>query len=332
MYDSGGVKVVVIGGGTGSFAILSGLKHYTHSITALVSMADDGGSTGVLRDELGALPPGDVRQCLVALSRSSQTMRELFNYRFPKGSFAEGHSFGNLFLSALEKITDNFAEAVSVASEILNVDGRVMPITLDDIRLVMEDANGKVIRNERVIGDEHFTGREMTFRLEPRATLNPAAAEAIADADLVVLAPGDLYTSLAPALLVDGVQAALEKSKAKVVYVCNLVTTHGQTDGFAVHDFAEEIERFIGADRLDFVLYNSKQPSRELLKRYAKDNEFGVGADKKVLEGVHYEAIAASLISDVVREANPHDTLFQRTYIRHDGEKVAKLLMKLYFE
>lgn len=331
MVEPRGVKVVVIGGGTGSFALLSGLKQYTQDITALVSMADDGSSTGILRDELGALPPGDVRQCLVALSRSSLTMRNLFNYRFPKDSFAAGHSFGNLFITALEKITNNFAEGVKVASEVLNIVGQVLPITLDNIRLVMQNERGQVITGEGKICDESFDGRRSQFWLEPAATINPEAEQAILAADIVVLAPGDIYTSLAPALLVGNVGSALQKTKAKVVYVCNLVTSHGQTDNFKVHDFATQIERFIGAPRLDFVLYNSKQPSASLLKRYAKDQEFGVEVDKVVLKKAHYKAIGTELISSMVQEANPNDSLFKRTYIRHDGEKVAKQLLKLYF-
>jgi uncharacterized cofD-like protein len=332
MFEEKGVKIVVIGGGTGSFALLSGIKNYTNHITALVSMADDGGSTGVLRDELGALPPGDVRQCLVALSRSSTTMRELFNYRFPKDSFAEGHSFGNLFLTALEKITDNFAEAVSVASQVLNVVGQVVPMTLDDIRLVMENANGRIIRNERVIGDESFQGKQMQFRLEPQAKINPAAKKAILQADIVVMAPGDLYTSLAPALLVNGVGEALQKTGAKLVYVCNLVTTHGQTNGYKVHDFAAEIERFIGAPALDYVLYNTKKPSPQLLQRYAKEHEYGVEVDEQALAKTHYKTVGSELLSSSIQKAAASDTLFQRTYIRHDGDKVAKQLMKIYFE
>ncbi len=332
MLEPQGIKVVVIGGGTGSFALLSGLKHYIQEITALMSMADDGGSTGILRDELGALPPGDIRQCLVALSRSSYTMRELFTYRFPKNSFAGGHSFGNLFLTALEKITDSFPEAVEVASEVLNIVGRVVPMTLDNVRLVMEDEAGNFTRNEHAISEAVFQGKRMQFHLEPQAIINPAAQEALLAADIVVLAPGDLYTSLAPALLVHGVSETLNKTKAKVVYVCNLVTTFGQTDGFAVHDFAAEIERFIGGRQLDYVLYNTKTPQRALLKRYAKEKEFGVKVDETALQKAHYHAVGAELISETIQAQDPHDTLFQRTYIRHDGEKVAKQLLKLYFK
>ncbi len=327
-----GARVVVIGGGTGSFAVLSGLKNYAQHITALVSMADDGGSTGVLRDELGALPPGDVRQCLVALSRSSDTMRELFNYRFPKESFAGGHSFGNLFLTALEKITGNFADAVHLAGEVLNVAGQVEPMTLDDIRLVMKLPDGTIIRNEKEIGERAIDGRNTQFWLEPKAKINPAALEAIVSADIVVLAPGDLYTSLAPALLVGGVGDALAASEAKVVYVSNLVTSHGQTDGYKVHDFADEIERFIGRQRLDYVLYNNVTPSDDLLKRYAKDGEYGVEFDTTLMEGKHYRAVGARLISGQAAEARPDDTLFARTYIRHEADVVARQIMKLYFE
>lgn len=199
------------------------------------------------------------------------------------------------------------------------------------MRLVMEDEAGKLLRNEHAISDATFKGKLMQFHLEPKAAINPTAEEAILAADIVVLAPGDLYTSLAPALLVNGVSKALGRAEAKVVYVCNLVTTFGQTDEFAVHDFANEIERFIGTKRLDYVLYNTKAPSEELLKRYAKEKEFGVKVDEAILETAHYQAIGAELISETIQAKDPHDTLFQRTYIRHDGEKVAKQLLKLYF-
>lgn len=327
-----GARVVVIGGGTGSFALLSGLKNYATHITALVNMADDGGSTGVLRDEMGALPPGDVRQCLVALSGSSDTMRQLFNYRFPKDCFAGGHSFGNLFLTALEKITGSFAEATRLAGQILNVNGSVEPMTLDDVRLVMRQHDGTVVKGEEVIGERVIDGRQTDFWLEPNARINPAALEAIVSADMVVLAPGDLYTSLAPALLVGGVGEALVASEAKLVYVCNLVTSHGQTDGYQVHDFAAEIERFIGRPRLDYVLYNTVAPSSNLLQRYARDSEYGVDYNAAATDGQHYTCIGASLISGHVQQTHPDDTLFARTYIRHDADKLARQIMKLYFE
>jgi uncharacterized cofD-like protein len=179
-----GAKIVVIGGGTGSFTLLNGLKNYTSHLTAIVNMADDGGSTGVLRDELGALPPGDVRQCLVALSESPR-VRELFNYRFSEGTF-EGHAFGNIFLSALEKMTGSFAEAVDVADEVLNVRGRVVPVTLNNVHLIMKKRNGKKVIGEYQIGNMKFDLDENRPELElsPPAVINPEASAAIADAIL----------------------------------------------------------------------------------------------------------------------------------------------------
>ena len=200
--DYFGVKIVVIGGGTGSFTLLSGLKKYTHSITALVNMVDDGGSTGQLRDELGVLPAGDVRQCLVALS-SSPKVRDLFNYRFDEGSM-KGHAFGNLFMAALEKMTGSFAEAVELASEVLGVNGRVFPITLDDTTMSIKLKDGTTVNGQHAAESLQIPrGERPWLELKPPAGINPRARQAILDADLVVIAPGLLYGSLAPARLVD---------------------------------------------------------------------------------------------------------------------------------
>ena len=240
-----GVKIVVIGGGTGSFTLLSALKNYTHNLTALVNMVDDGGSTGQLRDELGVLPPGDVRQCLVALS-SSPKVRDLFNYRFNEGSM-KGHAFGNLFMAALEKMTGSFAEAVELSGEVLNINGRVYPITLDDTRMSMKLSDGTVADGQYAAESLVIPrGERPWLELSPPAMINPRARQAILDADLVVIAPGLLYASLAPALLVRGVTRALSETKAKKVYVCNLINKPQQTEGFTVSDYADEIERFSG--------------------------------------------------------------------------------------
>jgi uncharacterized cofD-like protein len=333
MPEVKGLKVVLIGGGTGSFALLDSLKNYVHHLTALVNMADDGGSTGILRDELGVLPPGDVRQCLVALSRSSQTMRDLFNYRFPKGTFAAGHSFGNLFLTAVEKITDSFPEAISIASEVLNITGDVIPITTDQVTLVLKHSDGTVQRHEAVIDHADFKGQTRPqATLEPHASINPAARQALLDADLIVIAPGSLYSSLAPALIVDGVAEAIAASQARKVYVCNLVTQPGQTDDFKVHDFAAEIERFLGRkDILDFVLYNTAQPNPELLQYYeSKGHEFGVAVDREAFKRARYTPIGKPLLSKVLPKQDPNDSL-ARGFIRHDGDKVARQLLRIYF-
>ena len=330
--DVSGPKIVVIGGGTGSFTLLSGLKQYAQHITAIVNMADDGGSTGQLRDEFGALPPGDVRQCLVALSDSPR-VRDLFNYRFEEGSF-EGHAFGNIFLTALEKMTGSFAEAIDVADEVLNVRGRVVPVTLDNVHLVMRQNNDKDIIGEFEIGNMKFAFEQQrpSLELSPSAALNPDAQKAILEADIVVIAPGNLYGSIAPALLVTGMMQALLDTSAKIVYVCNLVTKPGQTDSFAVHDFADEIERFIGAHVLDVVLYNTGVPSSALQKKYNKDKEFGVQVDTLELSKRSYSAKGYDLLSQTVATPKKADKIAsKRSFIRHNPDSVARQIMKLYF-
>ncbi len=332
MVNNMGPKIVVIGGGTGSFTVLSGLKNYASNITAIVNMADDGGSTGQLRDELGVLPPGDIRQCLVALSDSPR-VRELFNYRFEEGSF-KGHAFGNIFLTALEKMTGSFAEAIDVADEVLNVRGRVIPVTLDNVHLIMRQRQGNDIIGEYNIGNMKFNLGEdrPILELSPPAKINAEAKKAILDADLVVIAPGNLYGSLAPALLVKGMKQALKETKAQLAYVCNLVTKPGQTDGFMVHDFADEIERFIGFPALDFVLYNTQQPNKQLLLKYQRDQEYGVDFEKDKLNTRHYKAKGYNLISKEIPESSKTDIIAKtRSLIRHDPDIVARQIMKLYF-
>lgn len=324
-------SIVVIGGGTGSFMLLSGLKEYTSRLTAIVNMADDGSSTGVLRDELGVLPPGDVRRCLVALS-GSPTVRDLFEYRFDEGTL-KGHAFGNLFLAALEKLTGSFAEAVETASEVLNVKGRVVPVTLDDVRLKLSWPDKQlVLRGERVIDVEQFQydPRDATLSLEPVARVNPEAIAALAAADLVVIAPGDLYTSLGPILIVDGFKEALQQAAGKVVYVCNLVTKKGQTDGFDVSTHAAEIERFVGAPIIDIVLCNTGKPPKALLTRYAKEGEFWVEANERTLRDAHYRVVGGNFLSASPVNSIASDPLAgHRTFIRHDAIAVSKKLIEL---
>lgn len=319
-------KVVVIGGGTGSFTVLSQLKNYTPHITALVNMADDGGSTGVLRDELGVLPPGDIRQCLVALAREPR-VRDLFNYRFDEGSFA-GHSFGNLFLTAVEKMTNDFAEAVELSSDVLNIVGKVVPVTLDNVTLVHDRQDGSTGRGQHALESEDF--RRPNLRLEPEAHANPAAIGALHEADLIVIAPGNLYGSLAPALLVPGLAAALAEARAPKAYVCNLVTKPGQTNGFTVVDFAAEIERFLfNKVPLDYVLYNNAKPNAQLLQKYAQAGEFWVEYNEAELKKQHYQAIGDHFVQDTPWQSTAKKDILTRTLIRHNAKKVAKTLMEL---
>jgi uncharacterized cofD-like protein len=326
-----GPKVVVIGGGTGTFTVLTALKFYARDITAIVSMSDDGGSTGILRDELGALPPGDVRQCLVALSESDQDMRDLFNYRFDEGTF-HGHSFGNIFLTALEKTTGSFAKAVEMAGHVLNITGRVLPVTLKSNQLVLTNPDGSQIVGQHAVEMADFGNiHQPKLTLQPNSEINPEAKTAIEEADLVVIAPGNLYATLAPALLVKDLDKALQNTQGKLLYVANLVTKPGQTDGFKVHNFAQEIERFIGKRNLDYVIYNRRQPTPALLKKYAQAGEYAVEIDEEVLEHAHYKAIGDDLVSDTIPKLKPSEQLIPRTLIRHDSDRLAKIIMGIYF-
>lgn len=322
-------KVVTIGGGTGSFMLLSGLKKYPIELSAIVSMADDGGSTGILRDELGVLPPGDVRQCLAALSDSSEMLRNLMNYRFEGGGLA-GHSFGNLFLSALEKITGNFSLAVAEAARILSVQGEVIPVTEMDTKLHMELCNGKLLRGEHEINTNvrvERVGVKQVF-LDPRSKANPLAVKRLLAADLIIIGPGNHYCSIVPNLLVGGVAEAIRKSKAKVVYNCNLVNKRWHTDTFTLEDYVEDIERYIGKPRIDYVTYNAKRPSAALLKKYA-DESVLTGRRSDAVKH-HYRIIRTNLLST---QAVRHDTAdaiaTTRSFIRHDSEKLAKVLMMI---
>ena len=321
-------KIVVIGGGTGSYTLLKELKKVTKNITALVTMADDGGSTGILRDQYGVLPPGDVRQCLVALSNSSEQIRALFNYRFGEGAI-DGHSFGNLFLTAVEKMTDDFGQAVSLASKVLNITGQVIPITLDNTHLFMLD-DKREIKGEYKIGNSVFKGKvKPEFMLSPHAWINIKAKEAILDADVIVIAPGNFYGTIVPALIVDGVSQALDKTRAKLVQVTNLVTKPGQTDNWQVNDYAEEIERFIQPRKIDYVIYNTKKPTKEMLKKYAKDNEHPVQFLKSSLKNASFRAIGIDLIDKKIEKKNDNDKI-DRTLIRHNGSMIAEEIIKIY--
>ncbi len=318
-------KVVVIGGGTGNFVVLSGLKNYPLDLSAIVSMADDGGSTGVLRDELGVLPPGDVRQCLVALSDSSRLMRNLMNYRFENGGLG-GHSFGNLLLSALEKVTGSFEKAVEETGRIMNIKGKVIPVTTHQVRLKMILNSGKVLEGEGHI----YTSTEIergfsSIYLEPIPEVNKRAIDEIMNADMVVFGPGGLYTSLIPNLLVEGVAKALRETKAKKVFIVNLMNRRGQTTNFKVGDYVREIKRFTGIDVFDHILVNSGKPKKELIEMYAQEGS--MVENDLISDG---RIVAADLLSEQKSEMASVDMLAKhRAFIRHDSTKVATELMQI---
>ncbi len=316
-------KVIVIGGGTGSFTLLSEFKHWTDQLTAIVNMADDGGSSGNLRDELGVLPPGDIRQCLVALSNYPQA-RQLFNYRFGGQGKLKGHPVGNIVLSALELQTGSFNQAVSIMADFMHITGKVVPVSLEKHTLVMQDGD-KIIRGEHKIAKHRIKHPEATIWLDPTAIINPAAKKAITKADMVVIAPGNLYGSLLPALSVKGMINSLRKTKAKVVLVINLVNKPNQTLNWHVLDYLQKIEQYTGPV-VDTVIYNSELPDDTLLARYAEDNELPVLIDESRLKYRDVSFIGANLVADEIFRQDPNDTSIQRTLIRHDAKALRTIL------
>jgi uncharacterized cofD-like protein len=321
-------KIVIIGGGTGTFTVLSGLKHYPVDLTAVVTMADDGGSTGRLRDEFGVLPPGDLRQCLVALSEADLVMRRLFNYRFDKGELA-GHAFGNIFISTLERVTGSLDKALDVAGKILNIRGRVIPVTLSKVGLVAELKNGKVLHGESALSDYQLVSRFGVKKifLTPKAKANPKALRAIKEADMIIVGPGNLYASLIPNFLVTGVGRAVIASRAKKIYVANLMNKHGHTDDFLVSDYVRVLEAAIGKKGVfEAVVYNTKKPAQALLRKYADEGE-PVVCGVECLRG-DFELIGTNLLAGDLAKTVKKDML-RRTLIRHDPDKLAKVLMSL---
>jgi uncharacterized cofD-like protein len=325
--SDGGPAIVTVGGGTGSFVLLSGLRRYVRNLTAIVVMSDDGGSTGILRDELGALPPGDIRQCLVALSRSPR-LRDLFNYRFDKGRLS-GHSFGNLFLTALADITGSFDDAVCEASTILRIEGNVIPVTTHDVRLVATLRDGTQIIGEHNLASTRLTSGAFVLSLEPTGRVNPRAAVAIRDADMVVVCPGNLYASVIPHFLVQGVAAAVRASSARKVLVAPLMNKVEHTAGFMVHDYVEEIERYAGGPVFDYVVYNTATPPATVLEHYQEEGE-PVGYDRQKMAGAHYKPVGGDLLSRSLAEVTKGD-LLRRTLIRHDPDRIARRIMQLYW-
>lgn len=314
-------KIVVVGGGTGNFVVLKGLKNFNVDISAIVSMADDGGSTGILRDELGVLPPGDVRQCIVALSNSSRLMRSLMNYRFETGGL-EGHSFGNLLLCALEKVTGSFEKAVEEVSKIMFIKGKVIPVTTNQTRLKMVLKNRGVLEGEKQIYLSHEIDQGYhSIYLEPFPKANEEALSEIKHADVIVIGPGGLHTSLIPNLLVDGIAKALRASHAKKIFIVNLMNKKGQTTNFAVSDYLREIVKFIGEDIFDYIIVNKQQPPKDLIDIYAEEGDLVKNdlSDSRIVE--------ANLLGEIEKKLS--NDLMKRNLIRHNSTQLAQELMNI---
>ena len=318
-----GPNIVAIGGGTGLSTLLSGLKRYSSHITAVVTVADDGGSSGVLRRELGVLPPGDIRNCLAALSTEEPLLTRLFQYRFSAGGGLEGHSFGNLFLSALTAITGNLETAITASSRVLAVQGQVVPATNVDVRLWAELENGQRIEGESNIG--HAPSPIVRLGCIPsRPPALPRALEAIANADLIVLGPGSLYTSLLPNLLVPELVSAIQRSRAPRLYICNLMTQPGETDGLDVRGHLRAIEAQLASLGLSqrlfsAVLAQDDLANSALIKFYKARGAEPVLCDAKGLRKDGYDVTQAPL-----QGARPTSTL------RHDSRSLALAVMRFY--
>lgn len=308
-------KVVVIGGGTGVFTVLTGLKEHPYKLSAIVSMADDGGSTGVLREEFGTLPAGDIRRALIALSdQNKKVLSDLFNYRFGEETSLKGHSLGNLLLTALEKITGNFEAGLEEASKILNLKGNVVPVTLVRTRLFAELDNGEIIEGETNIDIPKHDGN-LTIKsifLNPKPLANKKAIDVIKKADAIILGPGDLYTSIMPNLIVEGIADAIKSSKGKVIYNVNIMTKYGETNNYAASDFVKKVEEVLGQNVIDYITVNVEKPTGEVFRRYQKENDEFVVNDlkdsKKVIEGKF---------------------LRNGMFLRHDPAKLARALRKI---
>lgn len=314
-------RVVVIGGGTGSSVLLRGLKLYTENLTAIVTVADDGGGSGVLRKDLGMLPPGDIRSCILALADDEGIMQQLLNYRFEEGML-KGQSFGNLFLAAMNGISGNFMEAVKRASDVMAIKGKVLPISLEKITLCAKLSNGEVVNGESFIpvrAIEHKTKiKEVSIFPEDAKPL-PDAIEAILDAQAIIIGPGSLYTSIMPNLLVGGLVEALKKTKAKRFYVSNIMTQPGETDGYDVWDHVEVIERHLGCsgkDIFDYLVINRSQALGKSLEKY----EMGGASMVRFAEERFWSADYKLIIDDFSQ--------VKSGYIRHDAKKVAEAILE----
>ncbi|MBS3765567.1 YvcK family protein [Candidatus Bipolaricaulota bacterium] len=316
-FLSKGTKVVAIGGGTGLSVLLRGFKEYTSNLTAIVTVMDDGGSSGRLRREMDMLPPGDIRNCLIALADDESRMSEIFQHRFESGGELEGHSLGNLIIAGLEQIEGGFDLAIEETSRLLNIRGRVIPSTLKNTNLVAELEGGQVLTGESSLSEtpKLIQGIELKEKAEPYP---PALAE-IEEADLIVLGPGSLFTSLVPNLLVEKVAEAIEASGATKYYVSNIMTEPGETDGMTVQDHMEVLSKYLDPDSLDYAVVNVGKAEEDVLDRYASEGAELVEPDLVDDNRYGVEPLLDDLVSTVELEG-------KRT-VKHDHERLAELIL-----
>jgi uncharacterized cofD-like protein len=317
-----GPRIVVIGGGTGLSVILRGIKRITDNLTAIVTVADDGGGSGILREDLGMLPPGDIRSCILAMADEEGLMQELLRYRFTEGRL-EGQSFGNLFIAALNGICGNFEDAVAKTNEILRVRGQVLPVTGKDVRLCAELENGHVICGESKIQPEVLNQQSpiaRVFLTPEKPAANQRALEAIRKADLILIGPGSLFTSIIPNFLVDGITEAIRDALGRKVLICNMMTQPGETDHYSVWDHAEKVAGYLGDHIIEYVIANNMVIDYETRKPYNEDGAeqiVPVEEDKRKLRENGITLIENNFVE------------IKKGYIRHDADRIASVVYGL---
>jgi len=325
------LKIVAIGGGTGLPTILEGLRKYTKNLSTISTVTDSGRSSGILRKEMNVLPPGDIRNCLIALSNSEKLMSDLFQYRFENGSL-NGHSFGNLFIATLTKITGSFEKAIEETSRILKLTGKVLPSTFQNTNICAELEDGSIIEQEDNIIDRN--NKEVYIRskikkvfLNPEAVANPAAIKAIEQADLIILCPGSLFTSIITNLLVKGIPEAIQNSKAKKIYICNIMTQISQTHNYRASDHLKQVSNYVG-QHPDFIILNTKLPPENIIESYKKENAFLVENDIEAIRQMFPQTkiIQEKLLDDAAEKKLLWE---KKDLLRHNPDKIAKVIVGL---
>lgn len=317
-----GPKVVVIGGGTGLSTMLRGLKYYTSNITAIVTVGDDGGGSGDLREDLGILPPGDIRNCILALADTEPIMEDLLQYRFKDGRL-KNQSFGNLFLAAMDGISDNFEEAVQKMSSVLAVTGKVIPVTLDNMKLVAKLENGNIVEGESQIPHEAIKQNskidELSIMPENAKALTEAL-DAIKEADAIVMGPGSLYTSITSNLLVKDIAKAVKRSNAIKIYISNIMTQPGETNGFKVSDHLKVLRKYGGKDIVNYVIANTGEIEDELKEKYMQEGAEVVELDREEIQSLGIKIVGDNLVK------------IKKGFIKHDPDKLAEVLVDTIME
>jgi uncharacterized cofD-like protein len=324
-------KILVIGGGTGTYTILSGLKKYPLDLSVIVTMMDNGGSNRIIRDEFGLLPTSDLRQCMIALSeeKPKDLLRKLFTYRYSSGVGISGMTFGNLYMAALTDIYGSQELAIEKTCEFLDVKGKILPVTFDSTNLVAVYDNGREVLGEHAIDEpdeESSTHKIVGLYVLPKAKANKKATGELKKVDMIVLGPGDLYTSILPNIVIDGIKEAISTSSAKVVFVLNLMTKYGQTQNFKASDYLKEAEKYLGKNIIDCVIVNSGKFTEKALEWYANTGAKPVEDDLKNLKGI--KVVRGDFVDKNIYVKSKADKL-TRSLIRHDSDKLAKVVVSL---